>query len=100
MDRTTENLFWTMFYNGREKEVELLYQDMKAFADKEDKAFMRPDYIDGDDIEAFWMVLVQNFGDYGTSPRYGWFNKEQTEEAADWLWTNLGKTWKHYWEGE
>lgn len=100
MSTTAANLFWAMEYNGREKEVERLQRDLKAFADKEDLAFMRPDYIDGDDLELFWMVLVISYGEYGTSPRYGWFDKEQAEFAAEWLWRYLGITWKHYWDEE
>ena len=96
---TTENLFWAMNYNGRDEEIERLYWDMKELVDtgffEEDyAAFHRPDYIDCDDIEVFWMVFVQNFGEYGTSPRYGWFSKlEEPEEAVEWLRVNIEKTW-------
>lgn len=30
-----------------------------------------------------WQILVEMFGDYGTSPRYGWIQK--TKECADFL---------------
>lgn len=39
-------------------------------------------------FEIFWMLLVLMFGDYGTSPRYGWINYEQIDDAIlfiDWL---------------
>jgi hypothetical protein len=26
------------------------------------------------DLQAVWMTCVEQFGDYGTSPRYGWIN--------------------------
>lgn len=30
------------------------------------------DYFEDEQFEIFWMMLVLLFGDYGTSPRYGW----------------------------
>lgn len=29
-----------------------------------------------DQMEVLWMICVQLFGDYGTSPRYGWIEKK------------------------
>ena len=99
---TTENLFWSMFYNGYEERIERLYWDMKNFADKarisDYDAFNRPDYFyfeEDEGIEVFWMIFVQNFGEYGTSPRSGWIYKEQAKEAADWLRVNIAKTWNY-----
>lgn len=43
---------------------------------------------DFEQFEIFWMLLVLMFGDYGTSPRYGWINHEQISDAIlfiDWL---------------
>lgn len=43
---------------------------------------------DFEQFEIFWMLLVLMFGDYGTSPRYGWINPEQISDAVlfiDWL---------------
>ena len=32
-----------------------------------------------------WQMLVLMFGDYGTSPRYGWIYNEYCNDAADFL---------------
>lgn len=32
-----------------------------------------------------WMMMVVQFGDYGTSPRYGWIEQENREEALKFL---------------
>lgn len=48
----------------------------------------RGDSNDFEQFEIFWMLLVLMFGNYGTSPRYGWINHEQISDAIlfiDWL---------------
>lgn len=32
-----------------------------------------------------WSILVEMYGDYGTSPRVGWINGETSRDALQWL---------------
>lgn len=32
-------------------------------------------------FEVLWMLIIQMFGDYGTSQRYGWINSDRLEDA-------------------
>lgn len=36
-------------------------------------------------FEVFWMLLVQMFGDYGTSPRNGWINYDRIKDAMEFI---------------
>lgn len=43
--------------------------------------------VDANDIaqlQIFWMIAVLKFGDYGTSPRYGWIDNEHIDEFHNW----------------
>lgn len=35
-------------------------------------------------LQIFWMIAVLKFGDYGTSPRYGWIDNEHIDEFYNW----------------
>lgn len=93
-----------VFYNGLGGQLKIardyLIAQKKKIEDGEyDVSTTRPDKLcrfdsKGNSIEEFsqfeifWMLLVLMFGDYGTSPRYGWINHQQIDDAIlfiDWL---------------
>ena len=52
------------------------------------------DSFDSDDdeqLQVLWMIAVVLFGDYGTSPRYGWI--EQIDEFRQWC-SDITETWR------
>lgn len=62
------------WYNGiyepllKIKEIIIVYDEDKFIH------VLRPEegIFKDEQFEIFWMMLVLQFGDYGTSPRYGW----------------------------
>lgn len=38
-----------------------------------------------DQLQIFWMIAVCLFGDYGTSPRFGWIEKENLGAFHEWI---------------
>ena len=36
-------------------------------------------------FEIFWMILVVQFGDYGTSPRSGWLDMSNKDKIIDFI---------------
>lgn len=92
-----------VFYNCLSEQLKvareyLLAQKQKIKDGEFDVSTVRPDSLcsfdssgnsnDFKQFEVFWMLLVLMFGDYGTSPRYGWINYEQIDDAIlfiDWL---------------
>ena len=68
-----------VWYNGLgEKLLEVLKDLDKAIADGKTQ-YIYPEHIfDYDnppgDLQAVWMTCVTQFGNWGTSPRYGWID--------------------------
>lgn len=48
---------------------------------------LRPEGEDFKDnqFEIFWMILVLQFGDYGTSPRSGWLETDNKDEIISFI---------------
>ena len=42
-------------------------------------------YMDKAQLQVLWMIAVVLFGDYGTSPRFGWILKENEEAFHKWI---------------
>lgn len=67
-----------VFYNGL---YELL-EKVRIELDKEPFNGSPPDWFCDEltryaDLQAVWIILVSLFGDYGTSPRYGWITERR-----------------------
>ena len=83
-----DHLFWALWYNGCDEQVEKLadmMRDASGQVTRSDTSF------DDDGVELLWMMLVQYFGDYGTSPRSGWVS--DTSGAAEFLDAHIERTW-------
>ena len=79
-------LNYLVFYNGYDDIVRSLLKHISSFHENETILFPKGlKYGDeGETVEAIlWFLLVCMFGDYGTSPRFGWV--EEKEEAIAFL---------------
>ena len=106
--RTTfdEAFFWALWYNGFEEHVDAMIEyindngvDIRGDGRRLQVEFPRgksacvtvDDVVHDNPNSILWMVLVDMFGDYGTSPRYGWI--EQPHECVEYLKELRRKTW-------
>lgn len=92
-----DSFFWSLFYNGCEESVKMLAGLLESC----DRLFLDNDkresiYANNAEMLLLWMVLVQQFGDYGSSPRSGWI--EDTRAAAAFLREQMRRTW--LWEDD
>lgn len=71
----SEAFVFALWYNGYEDEFQQ-WLDLKPNNDKRITCpyFDDKDY-DGSLIQTMWMYCVIKYGDYGTSPRYGWIEE-------------------------
>ena len=80
-------------YNGYEDDVQDILKALEvAFrCDDKYKAVMRPDWKRYKDSKIdefggiFWSWLVIQYGDYGTSPRFGWLYPREAREIANFI---------------
>jgi hypothetical protein len=64
-------------YNGYLGDIKRIYDYIRAESIQANiPDWLTEEYEDCDNfIRVFWSVLVMAYGDYGTSPRFGWINK-------------------------
>ncbi len=78
-----DSLLWVLGYNGYEQQIKDIYEYIKqaevAASYPHDLGILSDDADSPDRI--LWSTLVMEFGDYETSPRFGWINK--TQRAID-----------------
>jgi hypothetical protein len=84
-----DHLFWAFWYNGHDGDVE----GLASLLERADGTVTRSNASFGDDetMELLWMVLVQHFGGYGTSPRCGWVS--DAKGAFGLLKDHIARTW-------
>lgn len=70
----------------------------------ERKTISKPEFIKSDGstpvLELFWMILVEMYGDYGTSPRSGWMYVDELDECLNHLSEIRRKTWASEFEDD
>ena len=96
-----ENFYWSVaWYNGYEEEFDkvLNYLKNRQIIIKENELYEtipRPDFIKPDDyiMELYWMLLVYTFGNYGTSPRYGWIYRDKLNDCINHITEMINKTY-------
>lgn len=85
MDKGLEALLDVLYYNGFEEDIDELVQYIDANEDPDHISF--PQYLEQYDNDnparILWSVLVVMFGDYGTSPRYGWIENENKNKCLN-----------------
>lgn len=70
-----EQLLWSYFYNREDSDMEkLCYEVMRRIDD------MPAENTDDGDIIYGWLISM--YGDYGTSPRSGWFTNEEAKKMC------------------
>lgn len=78
------NFMWLARYNGYLEEVNDIYEKLKSsteisYITRPEKWREKEGYGVDELCGIFWSWLVMMFGDYGTSPRFGWIDKENTK---------------------
>ena len=94
-----EAFFWALWYNGWDDNAEEMMEYIGSNSNEHgyvmfprDKEFLTKDDVIHDNPNSLlWMALVGMFGNYGTSPRYGWI--EHPKECVDYLREMIHKTW-------
>ena len=91
INKCYENLMYGVtlvcYYNGLYELASDMVIILKEAKPYKNYSITRPDSI-GDPnslMGILWSILVVNFGDYGTSPRYGWIECEHLDECIDFL---------------
>lgn len=88
MNSILESLLDVGFYNGFEEEIEELSSYIRENASITNSAIIQfPSFLKQYDCDHYlrvlWSVLVMEYGDYGTSPRFGWLESENVKELLD-----------------
>lgn len=76
------NFMWIAHYNGYLEEVNDIYEALKNpthCIKRPDKWREKGNYGIDEFEGVFWSWLVMMFGDYGTSPRFGWIENKNSE---------------------
>lgn len=78
------------FYNGYSDVLKNISDYIKYYDREEYYSFAYPkDILKAYNIDEFpnivWALMVLMFGDYGTSPRYGWIEIENKDKALTFL---------------
>ena len=86
--------FWSLWYDGWDMHADAMYEYLRDPANRDKYGRVRFPHgasvcVTSDDVKRdrpnsiLWMCLVQMFGEYGTSPRYGCILRP--DEACAWL---------------
>jgi hypothetical protein len=89
-----ESMLDIAYYNGLIKDCERLFTNIYAGMCGEEESVPLPEWLKEYDCNHFlrvlWSILVIEYGDYGTSPRFGWIYtdtgvKEVLEEFYEYV---------------
>ena len=88
----SDSLLTVFSYNGYEYYLDVIRDYINEVKDKEKYSIQYPEHIlkgETDSIaNILWSTLVVMFGEYGTSPRFGWIEKKRVCECLyflDWF---------------
>lgn len=102
-----EAFYWAAaWYNGLGDDFDRVIRYLKAkrHDSNNKKTISRPEFIKSDgstpELELFWMILVEVYGDYGTSPRSGWMYVDELDECLNHLSEIRRKTWASEFEDD
>lgn len=95
-----EAFYWAAaWYNGQGDDFDIVIRYLKTQRSNPNhkKTISKPQFIKSDgstpELELFWMILVEMYGDYGTSPRSGWMYVDELDECLNHLSEIRRKTW-------
>lgn len=102
-----EAFYWAAaWYNGCGDDFDKVIRYLKAKTHNPGykKTISRPQFIKSDgstpELELFWMILVEMYGNYGTSPRSGWMYVDKIDECLKHLSEIRRETWGSEFEDE
>lgn len=83
-----ESLLDVGYYNGLKEEIKEISSYIRENSMITDSAIIRfPSFLTDYDfnhyLRVLWSVLVMEYGDYGTSPRFGWLYIENVKTLSD-----------------
>ena len=85
MNEALEALLDVLYYNGYDEDILEIAKYIESNEDSEQISF--PNYLEQYDcdnpIRIFWSVLVVMYGDYGTSPRFGWIETSNKRKCLN-----------------
>lgn len=75
------------WYNGIYEPLLKLKEIIDIYDEDKFIHVLRPkeDIFKDEQFEIFWMMLILQFGDYGTSPRYGWLEMNNKTKIIDFI---------------
>ena len=83
---TAESFYDLAHYNGHEEVFKEIYEYLKKHKSDE-YSIPFPEFLNNyqcnDLPRVFWSILVIEYGDYGSSPRYGWIEVENVEKIIE-----------------
>ena len=76
------------WYNGLEEDIKQISSYIREKSMITDSAMIQfPSFLKEYDcnhyLRVLWSVLVMEYGDYGTSPRFGWLESESVKNLSD-----------------
>lgn len=100
-----EAFYWAAaWYNGLGDDFDRVIRYLQNASKTNDRSIKRPDFIKSNgstpELELFWMMLVEMYGDYGTSPRSGWIDMDEVNECLNHLSEIRRKTWASEFEDD
>lgn len=102
-----EAFYWaTAWYNGYDDDFDsvIRYLRIQRLNPNNKKTISKPQFIKSNgstpELELFWMILVEMYGDYGTSPRSGWMYVDELDECLKHLSEIRRKTWASEFEDD
>lgn len=82
-DNAIMSFLWLAWYNGFLEEVNDIYEALKKADEytvsRPDKWREKQEWGVDEPCGVFWSWLVMMYGDYGTSPRFGWIESKNAE---------------------
>lgn len=88
MNDLQESLNYIVFYNGLADGLKLLKEEIYIHNFDKGNFILnkeKDDIFRDEQFEIFWMLIILQFGEYGTSPRSGWIPKEGKESTLKFI---------------
>lgn len=84
------------YYNRENEMVKIKHsieREMSVHRNEQDRQNVSMPNIanSSEQVEFIWMLIVQMFGDYGTSPRSGWIQYDRLDDALEFVNMLLGE---------
>lgn len=71
-----------VWYNGHYEKLEKIKNEISEIKENE---IYRFDYENDEQFQVIWMILVELFGNYGTSPRSGWLEMKNKDRIIKFI---------------